>query len=142
MIVAAMKLARAGGAPNCRRSRTRCEDAAGGVGALPKHDLVPYREAFDPMAIVRILPVTVRIPTIADSDSDRSRTLPPVRVSDAGLARAFDAAQGGGGPASESLRRTNPRAGAETLAVYGDLVARRRGRKMMLRRLVKAGGRR
>ena len=30
------------------------------------------------------------------------------------------------GPASESLRRTNPRDSGEELAVYGELVARRR----------------
>ena len=59
--------------------------------------------------------------------------------SDAGLARAFAAVQDSSGPASESLRRTNPRDSGEQLAGYGDLVARRCWQKIILRRLVRAG---
>jgi len=47
--------------------------------------------------------------------------------------------QGAGGPASESLRRTNPRDRGEQLAGYGDLVARRCWQKIILCRLVRAG---
>jgi hypothetical protein len=47
----------------------------------------------------------------------------------------------GGGPSSESLRRANPRDSGEELTVYGDLVARRRWRGMVLRRLVRAESR-
>jgi hypothetical protein len=47
----------------------------------------------------------------------------------------------GRGPAYESLRRTNPRDSGEQLVVYGDLVALRRWRVMVLRRLVKAESR-
>lgn len=64
-----------------------------------------------------------------------------VRVSDAGGARTVDPGQGLG-PASESHRRTNPRDGDEGWAVYGDLVARRRWRKIILDGLVRAGIRR
>jgi hypothetical protein len=62
-----------------------------------------------------------------------------VRVSDAGLARTFAPVQDSSGPASESLRRTNPRDSGEQLAGYGDLVTRRCWQKIILRRLVRAG---
>jgi hypothetical protein len=60
-----------------------------------------------------------------------------VRVSDAGAARAVDPGKGRG-PASESLRKTNPRDSGEQLAVYGELVGQRRWWGMVLRRLVRA----
>jgi hypothetical protein len=41
-------------------------------------------------------------------------------------------------PASESLRRTNPRDSGEELAVYGELVAQGRWLGMVLRGLVTA----
>ena len=47
---------------------------------------------------------------------------------------------GVGAPASESLRRTNPRDGGEQLAVYGDLVMLRRLQRMVLRRLGRPRG--
>src|SRR5215469_4664047 len=72
-------------------------------------------------------------------DRVRSRTEWPlaVRVSDAGRARAVDPGKGRR-PASESLRRTNPRDSGEQLAVYGELIARRRWQWMVLRRLAGA----
>jgi hypothetical protein len=60
-----------------------------------------------------------------------------VRVSDAGAARAVDLGEGRG-PASESLRRTNPRDSGEQLAVYGELVVRGRWQWMILRGLARA----
>jgi hypothetical protein len=59
-----------------------------------------------------------------------------VRVSDAGAVRA--ALPGVRGPASESLRKTNPRDSGEQLAVYGELAGQRRWWGMVLRRLVRA----
>ena len=56
-----------------------------------------------------------------------------VRVSDAGPARAVDPGKGRG-PTSESLRRTNPRDSGEQLAVYGELIARRRTARPARRR--------
>jgi hypothetical protein len=54
------------------------------------------------------------------------------------LARAFEVVEGAGRPASESLRRTNPRDSGEQVAGYGDFVARRCWQKIILRRLVRA----
>src|SRR5271165_3724689 len=51
--------------------------------------------------------------------------------------RAADPGKGRG-PASESLRKTNPRDSGEQLAVYGELVGQRRWWGMVLRRLVRA----
>src|SRR4051812_10270758 len=44
----------------------------------------------------------------------------------------WDGRSGTRGPASESLRRTNPRDSDGVLAGYGDLVARRHRRRMIL----------
>ena len=60
------------------------------------------------------------------------------RVSDAGPARAVSAVRG---PASESLRRTNPRESGEELPVYGDLAERRLCRGMILARSLRAESR-
>ena len=60
-----------------------------------------------------------------------------VRVSGAGPARAVEAGKDRV-PASESLRRTNPRDSGEELAVYGELVAQGRWRGMVLRGLARA----
>ena len=46
------------------------------------------------------------------------------------------------GPASESLRRTNPREAGEQLAVYGDLARQRRCREMVSLRLLRVESRR
>ena len=47
----------------------------------------------------------------------------------------------GVGPASESLRRTNPRESGERLAVYGDLAWQRLWRGMVLPSLLSAESR-
>ena|SRR5262252_10813529 len=62
----------------------------------------------------------------------------PGPVSDAGRARAVDPVIG---PASESLRRTNPRESGEDLPVYGDLARRRLCRGMILARSLRAESR-
>jgi hypothetical protein len=75
-----------------------------------------------------------------------------LRVSDAGPTRAFfvkgfgcrpDASvrPGIGGPASESLRRTNPRESDERLIVYGDLARQRLWRGMFFGRSLRAESR-
>ena len=46
-----------------------------------------------------------------------------------------------GGPASESLRRTNPRESDERLIVYGDLVRQRLWRGMFFGRSLRAESR-
>jgi hypothetical protein len=45
------------------------------------------------------------------------------------------------GPASESLRRRNPRESGERLTVYGDLAGQRRCREMVFLRLLRAESR-
>ena len=58
------------------------------------------------------------------------------RVSDAGRARAIEP---GERPASESLRRTNPREGGELSAGYGDLASERLSLGTVLLRSPSAG---
>jgi hypothetical protein len=65
------------------------------------------------------------------------RRPPAVRVSDDGAAQAVEAGKDRT-PASESLRRTNPRDSGEELVVYGELVSQGRWLGMVLRGLVRA----
>ena len=60
------------------------------------------------------------------------------RVSDAGWVRGVDPVIG---PASESLRRRNPRESGDGLPVYGDLAGRRLCRGMILARSLRAESR-
>ena len=60
------------------------------------------------------------------------------RVSEAGWVRGVDPVIG---PASESLRRRNPRESGDGLPVYGDLAGRRLCRGMILARSLRAESR-
>src|SRR6516165_10082804 len=119
------------------------------VGQVKRHPAIDAGGSSRPTALAgkglareRIHPkasgsIAIRSQRDCDTVTDEERPLAG-RVSDAGPARAVCPVRG---PASESLRRTNPRESGEELPVYGDLAERRLCRGMILARSPRAESR-